>query len=258
MTIRLVTFDALHTLLTPRLPIYVQYAQTFAPFLGVLDPDSLKQSFKVALKQVQNEKPVYRGERGAQGWWSEVIKRTAIGAGAERTVVESSLSQMVPRLMDRFSSKEGYKLFDDALPVLRELREMNICTALISNTDARMKLVLKDLEVSQYLNPVLLSEEVGVEKPDAEIFRKACRLLPQNGSAAGVISPHEGVHVGDELHCDYHGAHAAGMHALLIRRPGAEGEGERKEEGEDLREVAVIDGLLGIVNWVKQHNSAAG
>jgi len=103
MTLRLVTFDALHTLITPRLPIYIQYSQTFAPYLGVLEPELLRQSFKVggsitpmnynaqvfdlgtitsALRQVQNDKPAYQGSSGARGWWSEVIKRTAIGAGA--------------------------------------------------------------------------------------------------------------------------------------------------------------------------------
>ncbi len=46
MAIRLVTFDALHTLVTPRLPIYVQYAQTFEPYLGAMDPVVLKRSFK--------------------------------------------------------------------------------------------------------------------------------------------------------------------------------------------------------------------
>jgi hypothetical protein len=47
--IRLVTFDALYTLLTPRLPIHVQYAQTFAPFLGELEPESIRRSFKTGL-----------------------------------------------------------------------------------------------------------------------------------------------------------------------------------------------------------------
>ena len=35
------------------------------------------------LKQMQKDKPVYHGPLGAHGWWSEVIKRTAIGAGAD-------------------------------------------------------------------------------------------------------------------------------------------------------------------------------
>ena len=74
--------------------------------------------------------------------------------------LEASLDKIVPQLMHRFSSSEGYKLFDDALPVrtsrayrchlacipnayhvnpVRQLQEMSIRTALISNSDARMR-----------------------------------------------------------------------------------------------------------------------
>lgn len=35
---------------------------------------------RIALKQLQVEKPAYRG--GSDEWWGEVIRRTAIGAGA--------------------------------------------------------------------------------------------------------------------------------------------------------------------------------
>lgn len=35
------------------------------------------------LRHVQADKPAYKGQSGAHGWWSEVIKRTAIGAGAD-------------------------------------------------------------------------------------------------------------------------------------------------------------------------------
>lgn len=47
MTIRLVTFDALHTIITPRRPIHVQYSEVFTPFLGILDSNAIKRSFKV-------------------------------------------------------------------------------------------------------------------------------------------------------------------------------------------------------------------
>lgn len=47
MTIRLVLFDAFSTLLVPRLPVYVQYSQTFEPYLGTLEPEKLKESFKI-------------------------------------------------------------------------------------------------------------------------------------------------------------------------------------------------------------------
>lgn len=44
--IRLVTFDVLHTLIVPRRPIHVQYSEVFHPYLGPLEPDAIKTSFK--------------------------------------------------------------------------------------------------------------------------------------------------------------------------------------------------------------------
>ena len=40
----------------------------------------LRAYTEIALKQVQKEKPTYSG--GSNEWWGEVIKKTAIGAGA--------------------------------------------------------------------------------------------------------------------------------------------------------------------------------
>ncbi|KAL4080363.1 hypothetical protein V8B97DRAFT_1931958 [Scleroderma yunnanense] len=92
---------------------------------------------------------------------------------------------------------------------------------------------------------------MGIEKPHPEIFRVVLQhATPQGGTRAD-----ECVHVGDELYCDYHGARAAGMHALLIRRHGADSEGEHKEEGEQLRDVNAVPGLLAILDWVKQQNA---
>lgn len=44
--IRLITFDALYTIIYPRRPIHVQYAEVFEPYLGPLNPRSIQQSFK--------------------------------------------------------------------------------------------------------------------------------------------------------------------------------------------------------------------
>ncbi|KAI0344604.1 HAD hydrolase subfamily IA REG-2-like protein [Trametopsis cervina] len=243
--IRLVLFDAFSTLLVPRLPVYVQYSQTFEPYLGALDPGAIRRSFKSALRQLQTEKPAYKS--GADAWWGEVIRSTAIGAGAEPSIVDKHLGDIVPRLLLRFSSKEGYRLFDDSLPCLQALKDMNIRTGLVSNTDARMRSVVSDLGISSYLDPVLLSEEQGVEKPSVEIFQRACTL--------GGAEIDEVVHVGDELKADYRAAKECGLSALLVRRSGKDGEAEMKEEGEDLSQVNVIASLQEVVEWVKQKNS---
>jgi hypothetical protein len=45
-SIKLVLFDALHTIITPRLPIHVQYAQALQPYVGQLEPLRIKSGFK--------------------------------------------------------------------------------------------------------------------------------------------------------------------------------------------------------------------
>ncbi|KAF9793426.1 HAD hydrolase subfamily IA REG-2-like protein [Thelephora terrestris] len=245
MTIRLVLFDALHTLVTPRAPIFLQYANVFEPHLGELNPDAIKSSFKIALKQVQIERPAYSS--GAPEWWGEVITRTALGAGADPALVEGSMHVIVPTLLKRFSSDEGYKSFDDAIPTLTRLREMNVRIGLVSNTDSRMLQALDALKILSFLNPVLVSGNEGIEKPAAEIYLRACERAR--------VDPAETIHVGDELQADYFGASAVGIKALLVRRPGADGEEEHKESGEDLTGVSVVHGLSEVVDEVLRSRS---
>ncbi|GAW05429.1 HAD hydrolase subfamily IA REG-2-like protein [Lentinula edodes] len=195
MTVRLVTFDILHTLITPRMPIHVQYAMAFKPYLGDVDPNSIKGSFKIALKTLQIEEPAYK--QGSQRWWTDVIRRTALGAGVNRQVLDASLRNIVPNLMKVFSSKEGYMEFSDTLPTLHALHKRQIYTAVISNSDSRSRSVLTDLELPDYMIPIVLSEEEGIEKPAKEIF---LRTLERMNSIRGEgIRPEQCVHVGDEL-----------------------------------------------------------
>ena len=103
-------------------PISVHSNQTQSPTHSSLVCPSLYITFArdsgnpvrfLALRQLQAERPSYRA--GVEKWWCEVISRTAVGAGADPHAVERHLSAIVPSLMKRFSSREGYSLFDDTL-----------------------------------------------------------------------------------------------------------------------------------------------
>ncbi|KAJ4483318.1 HAD-like domain-containing protein [Lentinula aciculospora] len=247
MSIRLVTFDVLHTLITPRWPIHVQYAMAFEPYLGQLDPNSIKSSFKTALKALQIERPAY--ERGSQSWWADVVRRTALGAGAIPQVLDASLDDIVPILMRRFSSKQGYREFKDALPTLRALHERQIYTAVISNSDSRSRSVLTDLKLLDHTMPIVLSEEEGIEKPAKEIFLRTVKRV--NSIRGERIRPEQCIHVGDELDADYYGATKAGMRGLLLRRAGLEGKQSHVEDEEDLNGVKVIQGLDEILHYTE-------
>jgi len=183
-------------------------------------------------------------------WWCEVISRTAVGAGADPQIVERHLGAIVPSLMKRFSSREGYRLFDDTFETLRKFRAMGVRTGLITNADARIVAVLEDLGVTEYLSPVLVSETERVEKPSISIFLAAC--------IRGRVTQVETLHVGDDLKSDYLGAENAGLHALLLRRTGAEGDREREDAKVDLRTIQslnVVNDLYGVVAWVERMNT---
>jgi len=208
-------------------------------------PESIRPSFRTALKEVQASSPVYRHINGVHGWWTEVVRKTAVGAGADPLAVEEALPEIVPRLMKRFSSKEGYKLFDDVIPTLNALREIGLRTGLVSNADIRMRDVLADLGVLDFMDPCVLSELEGVEKPATQIWDKALERSAVWKARSEVI------HVGDELEADYRGAERAGLVALLLRREGVAGDGEVKEVGEDMAGVRVVKDLHEVVSWIK-------
>lgn len=105
---------------------------------------------------------------------------------------------------------------------------------IITNSDHRVPSVLSDLglhvgprrygtstcaldleDSSQVnINFVVMSYDVGFEKPDRRIFDIARQL----GSKGRLIEPNECLHVGDHIQQDFLGAQAAGWNSLLLNR----------------------------------------
>lgn len=67
---------------------------------------------------------------------------------------------------------------------------------------------LEQLGIASFFDPVVISSEVGVRKPGAEIFERAM-------TAAGA-APAAALHVGDDPHADVGGAAALGIHTCLV------------------------------------------
>jgi putative hydrolase of the HAD superfamily len=91
-------------------------------------------------------------------------------------------------------------------------REAGVGAAVISNSNGSVRSILASLGLTRWLDYVIDSGEVGVEKPDPRIFRLA---LERSAVAAD-----EAVYIGDLYSVDVVGARAAGMDAVLLD-PGA-------------------------------------
>lgn len=83
-----------------------------------------------------------------------------------------------------------------------------------------------------YFETLTVSEEVGVKKPNPEIFQYALQKAHAQAD--------EGLMIGDEMAVDIDGARAVGMDTLLFNPKGEPVEGERTYEVRDLREIMGI------------------
>lgn len=140
--------------------------------------------------------------------WQEFLARVLEACGARHGRAEHA------ELVATFLLDPGsYALYDDALPVLRAVRDSGRKLGLVSNFDGWLREVLRELRLLEYFDVVTISAEFGVSKPDPRIFRAA---LDHLGVPAG-----RAVFVGDSPILDIDGARSAGMTAVLLDRDDA-------------------------------------
>jgi putative hydrolase of the HAD superfamily len=137
--------------------------------------------------------------------------------GDMRSVLEAAGLEADPTLVDDLVRLEldeltrGVHLYDDALPVVRSLRQRGVRTALVSNCSHSTRPVVERLGLDDEFDAVVLSFEARVMKPDPGIYRTALDRL-------GGVEPSRAVFVDDQRdYCD--GAAELGIDTRLIERP---------------------------------------
>jgi putative hydrolase of the HAD superfamily len=144
---------------------------------------------------------------GSRGFWSDVLYRLCERAGLP---VPSLFA--AAELYQRFAGAAAWRLFDDVVPAIEALRERGLRLAVISNWDERLPRLLAALGIDDPFDAVVISCDVGMEKPHRAIFDAAASALD--------APPERLLHVGDRRIEDLEGARAAGWHALLLDRGG--------------------------------------
>jgi FMN phosphatase YigB (HAD superfamily) len=197
----------------------------------------------IAFKQESRQNPNYGKDTGlnAEKWWKNIIVNTFSPlVGPDQKLP----SDLVPKLLHRFWSDEGYTLFPDVLPLIRRIRTAHkaegthVVIGVITNSDDRVPDILTSLgmRVSRLRYPgverfesseeydidfSVMSYDVGHEKPDRRIFEAAEEML---GTAIGEKKVDVGkwrkVYIGDEYAKDVVGAVDAGWSAVLVDREG--------------------------------------
>jgi putative hydrolase of the HAD superfamily len=122
---------------------------------------------------------------------------------------------LVTQLNDVFMAcvNDHPRLYEDVRPVLRALRDGGVCSAILTNgpSDGQRR-KLQATGLWQWVDHVVIGEELGVSKPSARAFHAV--------TAAFSLAPAQALMVGDSPELDYEGALAAGLHARLLDRDG--------------------------------------
>jgi putative hydrolase of the HAD superfamily len=159
---------------------------------------------------------------GPKGWWRRFLDRVCEHLGAPPPSPFAAAE-----LFHRFATPEAWEVYPEVPAVLAELRGLGRKLAVVSNWDPRLPDLLERLHLSRWLDAVVTSSEVGVEKPDAHIFRHALERLG--------VSPGNALHVGDQKLEDVEGAIAAGLGALHL---------DRRRRGGDLGDLSMLPSLV--------------
>ncbi len=145
---------------------------------------------------------------GTEHWWSKmhpIFEKTLIDAGASSSVAKEA-AQNVRRFV---LSKDAYIVYPDAVFALETARELGFKNYILSNNYPELKVVLDILDLTKHFDDIVVSGEIGYEKPRLEIFDYARKI-------AG--NPELAIMVGDNPYADIQGGNAAGMVTIFVHR----------------------------------------
>ena len=167
-------------------------------------------------------------DRAFAAAWKKMPARTAIDGPREnddtdwwRDLVDLILDQVAPSLseMDRdnffevayehFAEAGVWELYPDVVDVLEKLQP-RFQLAVISNFDGRLRMILEQLGISKFFRHVFVSSEIGADKPDSLIFRRALKFID--------LESEQVLHVGDDPERDWKSATAAGLSIFQLDR----------------------------------------
>ena len=136
--------------------------------------------------------------------WHRFTEEIFLGMGGPEEIA----SECATEIEQGWEVSENFELYEDALPVLEELRRADLRLGLVSNgiRDLREFVAHHRLDV----DAIVGSRAHGFVKPHPTIFQAA---LEQLGVDAA-----DTVMVGDSLEEDVDGARALGMRAILVDR----------------------------------------
>lgn len=188
------SLDAGGALLHPAEPVGRTYARHAAAFGGRRGEREVGAAFSAALS-APRAGPRYVGD-GRPFWRGVVARATGVDHPACFAAIYA-----------HYENPAAWRIAPGACEALDRWRRRGGRAAIVSDWDTRLRPLLGELELTGRFDAVIVSAEVGIEKPDPRVFGEAAARM---GVRAGVV-----LHLGDSLRRDVRGARQAGMRAMM-------------------------------------------
>jgi putative hydrolase of the HAD superfamily len=188
-----------------------------------LDPGRYAQARTDAIAALQRDRELVHDDEV----WIAFTEGIVRGMGGEPEGSRSCAVEMVRE----WERHENFTLFEDALPVLTDLRARGLKIGLVSNGARDLEEFAEHhaLEVDALVG----SRAHGRIKPDPSIFVAALAALE--------VEAEEAAMVGDSFEDDVEGARSLGMRGILLDR-----EGLRPDEPERIETLLALPAALGL------------
>ena len=207
--IRAILFDAAGTLFLLTKTVGDHYACVGREIGLHLDAQQLERAFHSSWQQMP-QRPAIDGprENDDKGWWRELVGR--VFDQVAPSLSELDRDNFFEIAYEHFAEAGVWQLYPEVPEVLEQLRP-RFQLAVVSNFDGRLRFILQHLGISNYFSYIFISSELGADKPDPEIFRRAVKVMH--------LDTNEVLHVGDDSERDWKAAAAAGLSVFELDRP---------------------------------------
>lgn len=205
---RAIFFDAAGTLFHLPRGVGWHYRDVALRHGATLDEAELNRAFHRAWKEADPPAatPGARSDEG-RGWWRAIVARVLDECSG---ATELSRDAYFSELWIEFTRPGVWQLYPETLDVLAALKG-RVRLGIVSNFDSRLRAILSHLGIAEYFDDVVISTEVGADKPSPKIFAEALLRFE--------IGANDALHVGDEPEADWRGAERAGMRVFRLQRP---------------------------------------
>jgi putative hydrolase of the HAD superfamily len=202
-------FDAVGTLIYLTESVGYHYALVGHEIGAQLDREELDRAFAAVWKSMPAREAVDGPrEDDDKGWWRDLVFQVLEHVAPSMPALDRD--NFFEIAYEHFAEAGVWLAYPECEEVLEELQQ-RYELAVVSSFDARLRMILRQLGLSKYFRSIFVSSELGVDKPDPEIFRRALRLSGREAT--------EVLHVGDDPERDWKAARAVGLTIFELNRP---------------------------------------